>query len=1056
MASELSRIPSFEQSMSSGDEDGILLALSELVKMLGTVISHAHDVAQVTNALHLLASLLFTHSLEPIAGNSPAGRDLDELASACRYKANLIVQGGDSMEALRRIFYGGSSFPAVAKLLLFRVAPDWLACFSSVEQTYLFDSFFTFAPPREALMALVPALIPAYHAAEDGLSVETSSLCAVAERLLTFCLIENCGLRKMVLDCASTVCGRAQVYTNSLSSGASQTILTLAQLIASIPDKARPNAPASLHSPSFYLSAASQLLEAAEGCWMPLCECTDNNKASFHLIGEVFARFCRRGHADIVASRMLPTLLQFIKKDVSSEENSKHASEENPLFAVIEDHLQSSFWAIIMASMRDAHAVEKLTNVLLLDMAHKQVKDWEAYCILCVLFSDLVARQASIRSMFTEKFLLWKVFPIRCLRWILHFVVLCCPPGQSAFSLTSRTKDNKLQINVIRHIIEVWAGESFIQSCEMQQQAYVSAAIGLSLRGMKKEDLESSNNLLQLLLQGISCRLESPLPLVRAMAKRVALAFSLVIDQANPLLIDEDDKVEDLSDWDQLASDRPGVGKKQVEHRLPKLESLPKNEVLENDMDVIPKDKNQVPDQEISSKHGKVKKVKSDLQAYDPDEVIDLGTYVSDGFSDEDAGSESGSDTSLQPYDLSDDESDLERDKLPMKLSDCAVNLRKGDQPELVEGALEVSEKLVRAMPDELENFAPDLAHALIHVRCSAIAVEGHEESAENKRQSALVALLVCAPQTVQVLTQELYSAHVDVSQRLLVLEVMSCAARELATGSVLEPSAHGHGRQLIGEISDTKWYGPSNKYAPIGAGPWKEINDPNAMVSLIHKYERELPKRPNSRALGKSRRWGYRSMELREQQRNQTRGIEKRNLFTPFAASFMLPVMRDYDKKKQGVDFLGRDFIVLGRLICMLGVCIECVSLHPEASLLAPNLLNMLSSKKISNHPEAYVRRATLYAASRIMVSLHPSHVATALNVGDFEIAGGLDWIRAWALQVAENDSDAECCSMAMACLHLHSELVLQASRSMESERESVTSAGSITYKHDNFKMIL
>lgn len=84
-----------------------------------------------------------------------------------------------------------------------------------------------------------------------------------------------------------------------------------------------------------------------------------------------------------------------------------------------------------------------------------------------------------------------------------------------------------------------------------------------------------------------------------------------------------------------------------------------------------------------------------------------------------------------------------------------------------------MAEQLVRAMPEELDNAAADLSSALVHVRCST--VEGEEDTAEDKRHGALVALLASSPlASVGVLTRELYSPHVDVSQRLLILDVMA------------------------------------------------------------------------------------------------------------------------------------------------------------------------------------------------------------------------------------------------------------------------------------------
>lgn len=68
-----------------------------------------------------------------------------------------------------------------------------------------------------------------------------------------------------------------------------------------------------------------------------------------------------------------------------------------------------------------------------------------------------------------------------------------------------------------------------------------------------------------------------------------------------------------------------------------------------------------------------------------------------------------------------------------------------------------------------------------------------------------------------------------------------------------------------------------------------------------------------------------------------------------------------------------------------------------------------MWNCRGISKHEEAYVRRAALYAASQVIQALHPSQVASAVAGGDETIAKGLDWIREWALGIAENDVDSE-----------------------------------------------
>lgn len=254
--------------------------------------------------------------------------------------------------------------------------------------------------------------------------------------------------------------------------------------------------------------------------------------------------------------------------------------------------------------------------------------------------------------------------------------------------------------------------------------------------------------------------------------------------------------------------------------------------------------------------------------------------------------------------------------------------------------ALDVAEKLVRASPDELTHLARDLVRTLVQVRCSDVAVEGEEESAEEKRQRALVALLVTCPfESLDSLHKLLYSPNVDISQRIMILDVMTDAAQELAKTKTLK--AKQQKKVLISTISETQpWFLPSSG-GPPGVGPWKEISDTGSLLNWSNRYEREIPSRPGQIKRGKTRRWSLRSANEQENQ------IEwSHNKFPVYAAAFMLPAMQGFDKKRHGVDLLGRDFIVLGKLIYMLGVCMKCSSMHPEASALATPLLDMLQSR--------------------------------------------------------------------------------------------------------------
>ena len=73
-----------------------------------------------------------------------------------------------------------------------------------------------------------------------------------------------------------------------------------------------------------------------------------------------------------------------------------------------------------------------------------------------------------LRSMFVDKFLLWKVFPFSCLKWILQFAVLECPPGTS---LSEHNRPGLL--NTVQRLVEVWSKKEFVQTAPIEQQACI-------------------------------------------------------------------------------------------------------------------------------------------------------------------------------------------------------------------------------------------------------------------------------------------------------------------------------------------------------------------------------------------------------------------------------------------------------------------------------------------------------------------------------------------------------------------------------------------------------
>ncbi|CAH8340621.1 unnamed protein product [Eruca vesicaria subsp. sativa] len=950
-------------------------------------ISDAKHVDQVISAIHSVALLIF-----PVDPTTRIGdKYVERLCSS-------LVPSEDERNDWCQTFYRGVAFPTFARVLLLDVASDWLSCFPVSVQKHLYNLFFLDGPVVEVVQVLVPFL----HHVDKNAAVDANSVQTNVERLLILCLLENAGVLKITKEIGDYYQGNISV------NGSLKPLLSrLSQILTSIPDKARLKAPPLLSSHLYFKHITNQLLQILDD--RASSPEADSTVIVLSFVGEMFSRICRRGLSDLLLSEVTPHVLAHVRRLL----NSKKGSVEIETFQL---DPTPKIWSKTMEAVTDPYAVEKMAEQLLHQLYAEHASDVEAFWTIWTLFHRNMKHQASVRSIFVDKFLLWKVFPIRCLRWILQFSVLEYPPVTNTLAKGEITQG---LFETTQRVSSVWSKGEFLQSVPLEQQAYITAALGLCLENMSREELNRTKDVMHNILQGVSCRLENPGDLVRKMASSIAFMFSKVIDPKNPLYLD-DSFTGNAIDWESdLQTAVGGVRSKSSSKENEDGEIKAAASLTE------------VKDSNLRNKEKQNRKSK-DVANYvlaDPDEIVDLstlncGTESDDGDDNASVSSDNSSVTSLEPYDLLDDDKDL--GKQYTHLVDVVGALRKTNDADGVEKAIYVAEKLVRASPDELTHIAGDLARILVQVRCSDISVEGEEDSAEEKRQRALIALLVTRPfESLETLNSVLYSPNVDVSQRIMILDVMSEAARELANTRTLKPK-HGARGPLISNISDPQpWYLPSD-----ASTPWKKVEETGSFhLNWANRYERELQPKPGQKMKGKTRRWSLRSGD-----RDQNSTDWSQNRFPLYAAAFMLPAMKEFDKKRHGVDLLGRDFIVLGKLVHMLGVCMQCASMHPEASALALSLLDMLQRREICNHPEAYVRRAVLFAASSVLIALHPSYIVSALAEGNFELARALEWIRTWALQIADSDIDRDCYSMALSCLQLHAEMALQTSRALES----------------------
>ncbi|RLM93090.1 hypothetical protein C2845_PM08G09040 [Panicum miliaceum] len=367
----------------------------------------------------------------------------------------------------------------------------------------------------------------------------------------------------------------------------------------------------------------SQLLAGAEAATVQLA--ADKNATEhcalssvFLFVGEVLSRVSRRGSTGILVAELIPRIRNHLHRCVPSDH--KAISPE-----MIQHVSQSQFWFNVVEAMRDQHSIERLTEELLRELASQHISDKEAYWILWTLFNQSFKRLIVMRSMFVDKFLLWKTFPLCCLRWILHYAVFECPPNSATETLMQRTPTYLVLCKVCNWV--------------MFGKAY-------------KKELETTKDVLNSILQGVSCRLESPIELIQKMASAVALTFSKVVDPKYPLYLD-DNCCENV-DWEFGV-----LSPKEIKAPLHAVESENKPKSRENKRNAGEKKAKAIkPD--VPDVRAKIVEIKSVDRDQTSDTVMN-GQFEEEECDEDSMNIDAYSDSSLEPYDLSDDDTDLQK-----------------------------------------------------------------------------------------------------------------------------------------------------------------------------------------------------------------------------------------------------------------------------------------------------------------------------------------------------------------------------------------------------------
>ncbi|DBA73958.1 hypothetical protein WJX77_002142 [Trebouxia sp. C0004] len=650
----------------------------------------------------------------------------------------------------------------------------------------------------------------------------------------------------------------------------------------------------------------------------------------------------------------------------------------------------------IVAAMQDPAALDMLLTALLQQThAVEDANDSSLEMMQCIV--QPVWARSTVRSLLSRKLVVQSMLPLPALILLVQLLdSMPADPAAAAVKKLNGSKTALLEVTVM--LAEVWSERDMCTKVSVKQQAYVTCVLAMCIARTGKGCLERTQGLLPAVLQGISMRLDNPVDAVRRQGMRMGNTFSRALDPTKPLLF----------------GDHPlGILQEELWH--PSAARLSWQNPLSGTTSDLTSGRSSP---------------SCSADSHKPQDQATTDHPGAEGTNEEEAGNkkqrngvaaaadwssdhETDSDDSLQPYDLSEDDDDgLDSGDRPTQLRDLAAALRKAEEVDDKLRALRKLEGALLAAPDELKHYAGELSRALLHVRTPGWAddeASTPEDRPQVQRYRSIVALLVAVPQVVGAsLTSELYSPHLDVHQRMLILETLATAAQQMA-----DPRLRlGAGRGQTGSQSD-------------------RLGGLDASSSGRVAVE-------GSRQVGRCRRWGVKSLEKQQQAAATLAPRALPNAFPSVALPWAAALLKDCDVERHGVDLFKRDPLLLGCLLVTLGIFVECAGAAPIAAQLAACVLELVQSPGVRGHPQPYVRRSALLAAAQVAATLPPSRLAGAMSSSqagslDLILVDQLQWLQSWTADVAVHDVDVQCQQLAAACQNLQGDLAARALQSLE-----------------------
>ena len=914
------------------------------------------------------ARAALTHAVLALARGIAATQELAQLRRLLRAARHLVDGTQDPDDGCLNVLRGHSAagrwhavfvdarsghYATVAEVMLRVVAPDWLSCLSSGERDELFFAFFERGPPRLVLGMLLEKL---RTKASEG----ASSSAGVIVELEADADVESplqASRHRIMRETAYLTVGR--VFAGAPG---------VARLIRGLGD----DAGSEHHLPTTIRETARLLVSVPD--WIPDARdveawvgpadfvCATLTQLLDAVVSEEAPGNAEPSRESDTAHRFAASLVErycrrghttLVAKVLSGSVRSKLPPGKS--------RLGPQIWHGIASHLRDVHALRTLLEGVLLwdaawDRAGGGVGEGSAFA---TCFGLSLRDNDALGAALMDEVVLKKALPLESIRHLLNAVAYRKGGSAGTGKVTAPSSSLSLGAVVFR-VCCVWGNEECLALYPAPLQASLSCLLIEGLRLCARPDVENEHTSVPHVLSGVSLRLGNPSGEIRSQGMAVGRALSIVLDPAHPLGFGD------------------GIDHAQAVRAA--LEEATRGAVPEVGTDEAA---------DATDRGGEGQGDVGATAALAFKAVHGYGTnHTLDGWTDDLSSASEASDSddasvsSLEPYDMSDEED--EEEGRPQTMAGFLAALRKPDCPGPFEYALKASESMVAHADGSLRVYAPELAKVLLYANVpdEFMTKERAGRTPAQCRRAALVALLVRAPMpSAGVLIDAFYSVHLGVSHRLGILDAMGHAAARLS-GNADAPAS---------------WDAPPAISRGGGRGQGQGGPQPS----------------DRRRAVGEVRVFAPVSLRRKEA------GLERteRNRFAPVAHAFMLPLLGNFDARGEGVDLVGRDHVLLGRLMQTAALFLRCLGAAPQAHDLAVLYFEFIDQARMLRHPDSFVRRSALHSVRQIFDTL-PGYVLLAAGGAGFSMSR-VEEVACYLSDSSSQDPDEDCRMLASAALH-------------------------------------